>query len=288
MPRQRISSALDSHGMAAQIGRGDHRLLRGTGRVVLPSHADLITRTQRIMKTRILPICLSLGLLASVSAQEAPAKKTAEEMEKARQQALEEAEKAKQQAVEELEKIRQAAKRTATISNLKIIGAMLIEFDSEYGTYPDAKTAKDVKDATGTKLKLEGGTSNAYFCQLLAGGGGKTEKIFQFGAPAKPADDKFATDEEALAKGECDFAYLPGANSSNEPGRPLVLGPLVPGKLEFDPKPFEGKALILRNDNSVVAQPINEKGEVIINGKSLFDPSQDYWEKKKPEVAWPK
>ncbi len=218
------------------------------------------------MKTHILPICLSLGLLASVSAQENPAKPAADDAAKAEQE----------------------TNRVATMKNLRAIEALLIEFDVDYGSFPDDETAAEVTDATGTDLKFEGGTSNDYFRQLLAGGGGKSEKPFQFGSPAKRADDKWATTDQAFAKGECDFAYLRGATASSQPDRPVVLAPLVPGKMEFDPKPFGGKAVILHVDGSVTAPPINEKGEVIVNGKSLFDPTQSYWQGKKPEVAWPK
>ncbi|WP_035615692.1 DUF1559 domain-containing protein [Haloferula sp. BvORR071] len=216
------------------------------------------------MKTLLLPICLSVGLLASLSAQETPAK-----------------------PAEGLDKAKLAATRTVAINNLKQIGVALIEFDSEYGAYPNAETAKDVKEATGTEFKLEGKTSNDFFRQLLLAGL-KNEKLFQFGAPAKPADNKFTTESEAFARGECEFAYFPGASASNDPSRPLVVAALLPGKMEFDPAVFDGKAVVLRNDLSVTVQPINEKGEVIVNGKSLLDPSQPYWQGKKPEVAWPK
>lgn len=181
----------------------------------------------------------------------------------------------------------QAAKRIGAINNMKSIGVALLEFDNEYGSYPNEETAKAVKEATGTTFKFEGGTSNDYFRQLLATGV-KTEGIFQFGQPAKRADDQFATDAEALALGECDFAYLPGASASTDPSRPLVIGPMVPGKMEFDPAPFGGKAVVLRGDNSVTFLPINEKGEAISNGKSLLDPDNAYWGGKAPQVAWPK
>ena len=181
----------------------------------------------------------------------------------------------------------QSARRVGAMNNMKQIGVALFEFDNEYGSYPDEETAKALSEATGTAYKFEGGTSDDYFRQLLAAGV-KTEGIFQFGQPAKAADDKFATDAEALALGECDFAYLPGASASGDPGRPLVVGPMLPGKMEFDPAPFGGKAVVLRADNSVTVLPINEKGEAISNGKNLFDPGNEYWGNKKPEVAWPK
>ncbi len=66
-------------------------------------------------------------------------------------------------------KQRKAADRTEAINNIKQIGAMLLEFDTEYGNFPDNETAQDVKDATGTDLTFGGTFSNDYFRQMLAG-----------------------------------------------------------------------------------------------------------------------
>ncbi len=75
--------------------------------------------------------------------------------------------------------------------------------------------------------------------------------------------------------------------SSGSPTTPLVIAPLIPGKRTFDPGPLGGKAVVLCADNSVRSFLINPEGEVIIDGKSLFDPEQAFWNGKVPEIAWP-
>ncbi|MEK7953235.1 hypothetical protein [Luteolibacter soli] len=174
----------------------------------------------------------------------------------------------------------------STVKNLKQLYLSLIDFDTDYGAFPNDETAQDVTDATGTTLTFKGGSSNAYLRQLLAMGV-KTEKIFQIGG-AKAPDDDFKDDSKALAKGECGIAYVTGLTTSNDPSIPLAFAPLVPGKLEFDPGPLGGKAVILRIDGSLKIETITAKGEVVTaDGKSILDPAQPYWNGKKPKVALP-
>jgi len=177
------------------------------------------------------------------------------------------------------------AKVTATVMNLKQLSIALFEFDNDYGAFPDDETAKDVTEATGTNLTFKGGTANAYFRQLIASGV-KTEKIFQIGGGKAP-DNDFKDDSKALAKGECGFAYIPGLNASGDPSTPVAFAPMVPGKLAFDPAPLGGKAVILRIDGSVMTETITPEGNVMADGKSIFDPAQPYWKGKAPKVLWP-
>ena len=55
---------------------------------------------------------------------------------------------------------RKAADRTEAINNAKQIGLALLEFDQEFGGFPDDDTAESVADATGSSLNLSGGKSN--------------------------------------------------------------------------------------------------------------------------------
>lgn len=70
-----------------------------------------------------------------------------------------------------------------------------------------------------------------------------------------------------------------------------MVTPLVPGKRLFDTKSsrkyFSGKAIILHAENSVRSYPVDSSGHVWIDGKSLFDPSQPFWDGKVPDVKWP-
>ncbi|RYD62268.1 MAG: hypothetical protein EOP83_15025, partial [Verrucomicrobiaceae bacterium] len=66
----------------------------------------------------------------------------------------------------------------------------LIDFDNDYGRFPDATTIADVKAATHTTIPLGNRTSNELFRQLVAAGN-KSERIFWApspGARKKPND----------------------------------------------------------------------------------------------------
>ncbi|MCW1922709.1 hypothetical protein OKA05_09105 [Luteolibacter arcticus] len=177
-------------------------------------------------------------------------------------------------------------KVTTTIANLRQLYLALVEFDTDYGAFPNDETAVDVTDATGTKLTFKGGTSNACFRQLLAAAAVKTEKVFQIGG-AKLPDDDFKDDSKALAKGECGISYVPGLATNSSPDTPLAFAPLAPGKLKFDPVPLAGKAVILRVDGAVTVHTITPDGDVMVDGKSILDPKQSFWKGKEPKVAWP-
>jgi prepilin-type N-terminal cleavage/methylation domain-containing protein len=179
-------------------------------------------------------------------------------------------------------KQRKAADRTEAINNIKQIGAMLIEFDTDYGNFPDNQTAQDVKDNTGTDLTFNGTFSNDYFRQMLAGGGGKSEKPFwcKTAQSPKKADDNFSTPAKALEAGEVGFSYImktqtEGQSASGEPGRPVVVTQSYKFQADwtFDPEPYAGKAVVLRLDNSATAMQIREDNKKVSTnaGKTLGD-----------------
>ena len=182
-----------------------------------------------------------------------------------------------------------AADRTEALNNIKQIGAMLLEFDTEYGRFPDASTVAAIKAATGTPLTLDSASSNDLFRQLIIGGGGRSEKPFWAKTPISPkkADDLFGTDANTLAKGECGFAYIAGLSASDDPETPLAMTSLLPGELLFDTEAFQGKAVILFVDNSARTLPVEKDGKVLINGMDVFDPRQPFWKGKRPDVKWP-
>ena len=92
---------------------------------------------------------------------------------------------------------------------------------------------------------------------------------------------------KALEKGECAFTYFLGASILDNPSRPLAVAPMIPGTDRFDPKPFEGKAVILRIDNSVTSLRIDKMGHVNYGGGNLMDPSNLIWDGHPPVIAWP-
>jgi len=179
-------------------------------------------------------------------------------------------------------KQRKAADRTEALNNIKQVGMMLLEFDNDYGNFPDNETAQDVKDATGTELTFGGNFANDYFRQMLAGGGGKSEKPFWCKTLQSPkkADDNFATPAKALEAGEVGFSYImasqtQGQSSSGEPSRPVVVTPSYKFQPDwtFDPEPYAGKAVVLRLDNSATQMQIREDNKKLStnSGKTLGD-----------------
>jgi hypothetical protein len=172
-------------------------------------------------------------------------------------------------------------------SNLRALSFNLYSFDEEYGSFPDASTAVDVKDSTGTPLTLGDSSSNQLFRQLIATVG-KSEKIFWAEitrGPEKP-DDIIDSDATALAPGECSFSYVSGRSSFGV-GTPVVMTPLIPGTTRFDPKPFGGKAVVFFVGDDVQILPIDRSGRVLVNDRDLFDPAQPYWRGKPPDLKWP-
>lgn len=186
--------------------------------------------------------------------------------------------------------------RIESINNLRQVGLALFEFETTYGRFPNASTNAQLnKDYPSTTIPLGTTSSNDFFRQLFVAEIVASESMFYSrmpgsGTPRKP--DNVFHGYMALEKGECGFAYIAGmSTTSNPPDTPLALAPLVPGKLRFDYKHckefFDGKAVILRIDNSVQSLPVDKSGRVFINGKDLFDPSQPFWGGKAPDVKWP-
>lgn len=186
--------------------------------------------------------------------------------------------------------------RSESITNLRLIGLALFEFDTAFGRFPDASTIAEVKaqDPSST-IPLGSSTSNELFRQLLVTEIVASESQFYSRPPSsgphrRPDNNFLGTN--ALEKGECGFAYIAGlSTTSHPPDTPLAMAPLVPGQMKFDYKHckefFGGKAVVLFIDNSVRSLPVDKSGRVLINGKDLFDPSQPFWGGKAPDVKWP-
>lgn len=170
-----------------------------------------------------------------------------------------------------------AAARTEAISNSKQVGLALLEFDQEFGSFPDNTTATDVADATGTSLNLTGNTSNDYFRQLIAYGV-QSEDIFFAKTPYTRKPDKVITAGKALEPGEVGFGYVmqdttTGQSTSVNSGRPVLVTPLLNASTqwEFDPDPFGGKAVVLQIDNSAQTYIIKSQDNTVTvgGGKTL-------------------
>jgi hypothetical protein len=174
-----------------------------------------------------------------------------------------------------------------TVSNARLIGLALFEFDTEYGKFPDETTISKVREATGTDLNLGTKTSNDFFRQLIGSGIAQSESMFYAKIAGTRKPDGDFTGKKALEKGEVGFAYFSGLSSEGNPSKPLVITPLIPGTDRFDPKPFKGKAVILKADNSVTSMTIGKDGRVMMDGRNLLDPDHPVWGGQKWKLVWP-
>lgn len=176
------------------------------------------------------------------------------------------------------------------VKNLHQVGNGLLEFEAEYGKFPDETTAVRIKRETGTKLTLSDHSSNDIFVQLIAAGMAEERN---FGTSLKfytPPDGVCDTDAKALAHGETAFAYISGLSFEGKPYHPIVFGPVIPGTTRLDPKPFDGKAVVLKLDGSVTSIRISPSGEIILYGQNMnmLDPNNPIWGGKPFTVKWPK
>ena len=179
------------------------------------------------------------------------------------------------------------ANRSEALSNAKQIGIVLYQFNEEFGSYPNAETAKLVADKTST-TQITGDSANARFRQLIASQITINEQMFYAKSAGTNKPDGFIDGDFALQYGECGFGYIDNISSNTPDARPIVMTPFVPGTTEFDPKPFDGKAIILWTDNSVHTYPIDRTtGKVIIDGKSILDPDHPVWAGTPPNLVLP-
>lgn len=176
---------------------------------------------------------------------------------------------------------RKKADQTEAVNNARQIGLALFEFETEYGTFPDDTTATAVKDATDTAL-VSGTNSNDRFRQLIRAGIAQSETMFYAKtAFTKKPDGILDTDTKALEAGECGFGILmdaaKGLSAAGNPSRPIVAAPFnIAMSGTFDSDFYDGKAVILKLDNSVTSLPIvKTSGNVKINGKTMTETGSD-------------
>lgn len=182
-------------------------------------------------------------------------------------------------------KQRRKADMTMTISHAKQIFYLLFEFDMDWGAFPSDETEKNDVDLKGYKGKY----SNDYLGQFFAGGYVKNEGIFfaKGGAPTdKKPDNDISTKKKTLEAGECGFAYYKGLSTSHHSRLPLLLAPMTGKGFKFNPKPYNGKAVVLHIDGSVRQYDIDENGDVVLpNGKKFFEGGKETaWGKKGPDA----
>ena len=185
---------------------------------------------------------------------------------------------------------RKAVDRREATNNGRQLGLELLNHRERYGSFPNEETMKKVVAEKGiASFPLT--TSNDYFRLLLAGGAA-SEKIGYCkhpSLPTHPPDNVISPLEQAFAKGEVGFAYVANLPADAPATTPLLVAPLIPGTVQFDPKPFDGNAIVVFVDGSAKSMTIRQDNGLVWvpGGKWLFDPDAPYWKGKAPELKYP-
>ena len=156
---------------------------------------------------------------------------------------------------------RKKADQTQAVNNARQIGFAMFEFESEYGRFPDSDFTNEVMINTETTVPMTGTDSNSYFRQLMGAGYTQSEAMFYAKVPGSKKPDGNIESTSALDTGEVGFGYIlagtNGISTAGNPARPYVVTPLLgTSGDQFDKDPFDGKAVILRIDNSVTSLQI--------------------------------
>lgn len=165
----------------------------------------------------------------------------------------------------------------SAVSNAKQVFYILVEFDEDYGSFPNDQTAK-------AKPELNaycGECSNDYLGQLLAGEYCQSEEIFYAkggSSNQKLPDDDISTRSKTLEAGECGFAYIKGLGMRHHGEPPILLTPMYGDGVKFNTEAHQGRAAILRVDGSVKSYRLDENHHVLMHGnsgKTVFDGGED-------------
>lgn len=177
--------------------------------------------------------------------------------------------------------------RTEAVSNARQIGLALFEFETEYGKFPDETTIEKVRQSTGTKMKLGNSSANDFFRQLIASGIAGDEHMFHAKIPGARKPDGNFEGNRALEKGEVGFSYLAGLDTAGNPGRPILVTPLIPGTDRFDRTLFDGMAVILKLNGGTDSIIIDSSGHALLGGRNVLDPAHPVWGGNPPRLVWP-
>ena len=179
-------------------------------------------------------------------------------------------------------KMRKKGDQVMAVSHGRNLTLSLNGFSTEYGSFPDRETAKQVIALTDTSLDLTGDTANDYFRQIIAAGIVKSEDpFFAISAYSRHTPDNNFVGTHALQAGEVGFGYIMNGDKAmpgNDPEAVIAATPLLMGGRngEFDPKPMAGRAVLIRLDSSVKLARIRPDHQVDLgNGKTLLDTGPD-------------
>lgn len=169
---------------------------------------------------------------------------------------------------------KKAALTTAT-NNAKQIHILMVEFDTDFGSFPSDDTAEADVDLNG----YTGAYSNDYLGQFIAGGYIKSEEIFYAKAGSdtnKQPDNDYSSKAKTLEAGECGFAYITNQSTSDNTGRTILAAPMEDGALTFKEDPYDGKGIALRIDGACKQLRLSkERRAKLPGGKTLFEDGDD-------------
>ncbi|MGB0774272.1 MAG: prepilin-type N-terminal cleavage/methylation domain-containing protein [Akkermansiaceae bacterium] len=185
---------------------------------------------------------------------------------------------------------KKAAMTTAT-SNAKQVFYLFIDFDQEYGHFPDAADSAGLGGGGGS-------TANGVLRQLFLAGLTKSEEIFFAKASfSKKPDGDVGTASggynTALDNGECGFVYMDDQSSGVNSARPILAAPLLNNSsMQFDVDMYGGKAISLRVDGSVQQYRINETNNQAVTkiggtDVDIFSTQNPAWQNGTPTPLYP-
>ena len=196
---------------------------------------------------------------------------------------------------------RKKADQTEAINNARQIGLGMLEFENDYGSYPDAATLTEITASFPTAVitGAAGADSNGYFKQLFQAGLTQSEQMFYAKTRyTKKPDGDISSNAKALEAGEVGFGYIldgvAGLSSAGNPARAIVATPVSITGATFDGDPFDRKVVVLRIDNSVTSINIrvpaggtNNAGPAILGGQDLMGASNPIWGGGTPTMKKP-
>ena len=186
---------------------------------------------------------------------------------------------------------------TVAISNAKQVYLVLLDFEADYGYFPDDHTALKDPALSG----FTGSFSNDYLGQLIAGEYTRSEEIFyaldKRHRVRKP-DDVISPVSRILEKNECGFSYVMveengkrrGLKTTDNGGIPVIVAPLVDPAGSFEKSSFDNQGVYIRVDGSARRERLRRSDQKmkLPGGLTLFDTGPgSFWGSLKPVVLVP-
>lgn len=176
---------------------------------------------------------------------------------------------------------------TEASSNARSFSFALLEFDKEFGSYPNDDTIQKIQRFPGTDYDLEGTSSNSAFRQIIAAGISQSEQPYYANTPGTMKPDGDIAPGQALKKGEVGFAYISGLSSKSDPLTPVAVSPLIPGTTKFLRERFARIAIVVHADGSLRSHVIAKDGHIYDKGVNLLSPKHPVWKGKAPDIRYP-